>query len=188
MAYSKYIGLLLFVCLTFCGLSASAQVYMVVHSGATMHVSCGTRVMVNTTRLIPADTVTYTTNDTISLSAVHTGPTTSDSVGTGSVIFAANCSGGFRQAISANNDLVAWNVSLYPNPAANELFVDTKGFSGKTEVILLDVSGKIVLSQSWEAESEEEVRSLNLQSLSSGLYLYRVINGTHNASGKMIKE
>jgi hypothetical protein len=187
MVYSKYIHALLFAFMCVMGLSASAQGYMVVPSGVTMHVSCGTRVVVNTTRLMPADTVTYTTNDTISLSAVHTGPITSDSVGTGSVIFAANCSGGFRQAISANNDFSAWKVSLYPNPAANEVFLDTKGFSGKTDFVLLDMSGKTILNQSWEADGDE-VRSLNLQSLSSGLYLFHLKNGINNASGKIIKE
>lgn len=185
MTYSKYIGALLFICFALIGSSVSAQAYMKVSAGTNVQIACGTRVMVNATRLIPADTITTTMTDTISLGAVHTGPMTSDSVGMGSVIFAANCGTGFRYA--SNDNLSAWEVSLYPNPAASELFVDTKGFSGKTELTLLDISGKVVLSQSWEAEGDA-VRNLNLQSLSSGLYLYRIINGAHNVSGKLVKE
>jgi len=182
MAYSKYIIALVFVCFT---LFVSAQTHIRVGTGAEMKISCGTRVMVGTTRLIPTDTLTYATNDTISLAAVPAGLPLTDSVGTGNVIFAAGCGTGFRQSADAN--LSSWNVSLYPNPAANELFIDTKGFSGKTDLLLLDMSGRTILTQSWEAEGDE-VRSLNLKSLSSGLYLYRITNGTKVASGKMIKE
>jgi PKD repeat protein len=71
-------------------------------------------------------------------------------------------------------------VSLYPNPAENQLFVRVKQSSTSAiQINVFDLSGKLVLSKLHNSSSNNEVIPLNISTLESGSYIIRI----HNQSG-----
>jgi hypothetical protein len=69
-------------------------------------------------------------------------------------------------------------VDVFPNPANNVVNVNLTGFTGKSDVSLLDVNGRMILHR--------EVSSVNSQfdisALPAGIYMMRIKNG-----GKEVK-
>ncbi len=74
---------------------------------------------------------------------------------------------GIKEFENANDE----TILAYPNPANTYLEIkDLNNFTERTEVILMDVLGKIVLTQS----SNSNATSLNCEDLDRGVYLLRV--------------
>ena len=61
------------------------------------------------------------------------------------------------------------DVSIYPNPAKERLFVHLPNVPDEVRIHLLDMQGKLVLSQSWQEPLE--TLSLDLSSLPTGMYM-----------------
>ncbi len=77
--------------------------------------------------------------------------------------------------------VTAANINLYPNPASNELFIESDALIA---VQLVDLNGRIVLM------SQGENQQLVLSNLATGVYLVRFfdLNGNNIGSTKIVKE
>ncbi len=87
--------------------------------------------------------------------------------------------------ISGINDPVSFaaNVSVYPNPAAENVYVNIIGKTDRnTSVEVFDLNGKKVKT----VNSEENTIQLNVNGFSSGVYLIKVDNGGRTACKKLI--
>ena len=62
---------------------------------------------------------------------------------------------------------------LYPNPAADFVFIDLPGFEGVISVRVTDLTGKVVLSDQIELDTESRIL-VPLQGHPSGLYLMEI--------------
>lgn len=83
----------------------------------------------------------------------------------------------------------ALSVAVYPNPTDNVLniaFADTQ-ISHNYTIEMIDTEGRILLTNSFVVESNQ-IKSIDLSSLSAGLYYLRVIsdNGQFNAQKVLI--
>jgi len=70
---------------------------------------------------------------------------------------------------------------LYPNPVQDRLYLTLDGFEEKMSIIIMDMSGKIMLS------SSEKVESFDVSALQSGLYLLEVSDGKTIIRQKFMK-
>ena len=76
------------------------------------------------------------------------------------------------------------SVSIYPNPAKNEFFLDIKGNTlGKVNVSIYDASGKLVSSQKVDAAAKQAV---NTQNLPNGLYVVKATGLGFEYSSKLL--
>lgn len=92
---------------------------------------------------------------------------------------------GSKMASAAANDDVAWEykVSVYPNPASGNLYLDVQSIAAGTVTLdIYDLQGKRMASYSSLAPDGQSHQAfvLDVSALSSGLYFARV---THTASG-----
>ena len=69
-------------------------------------------------------------------------------------------------------------LNLFPNPAKSTLNVNFRGLDYIEMVRLYDVSGKCLLSTSFENEKERST-ILDLELFNSGVYIIEVIAGSH---------
>ena len=77
---------------------------------------------------------------------------------------------------------------FYPVPFVNELQLELKNWYGQTNFYLYNALGQQVKTGSWKIPSQGIKNiSLDLSSLSSGLYFYELENGNILQSGKLIK-
>jgi hypothetical protein len=72
---------------------------------------------------------------------------------------------------------------IAPNPATNELFVASASHFGKVAVI--DALGKTVLSHDANCAAQT---TINISSLSKGVYFLQVSDGTNLTTKKFIKD
>ena len=63
------------------------------------------------------------------------------------------------------------SVSVYPNPASNVLTVNTKGLEGTVELKMVDILGKVVLT-----ESGSSINKVDVSNFKNGVYLVYVHN------------
>jgi hypothetical protein len=73
-------------------------------------------------------------------------------------------------------------VSVYPNPANKRLYFS--GLSEKTLVYVYDINGRVVYQQ--YVNSQQQPGSLNLESLSRGTYILKLLSKEHVFSTKII--
>ena len=75
--------------------------------------------------------------------------------------------------------------SVYPNPAENILFIRGEGFQGKTEVILTDASGRLMIRRIYNDRSD--ILEIDLSSLLHGYYILKVIRESDTCTYPIIK-
>jgi hypothetical protein len=76
------------------------------------------------------------------------------------------------------------HIRVYPNPARDRLHIDiADNGQQKTLFDLYDIFGRLILKQTL---SESQV--LDISHLKTGMYLYRLQNGSDKRSGKLIKK
>lgn len=63
-------------------------------------------------------------------------------------------------------------ISFYPNPAKNEVFIKNNGAFLLSKVTVYDLTGKLVLSK--DIQNEKSIPSINISELSVGLYMITV--------------
>ncbi len=77
------------------------------------------------------------------------------------------------------------NVFLGPNPAGNSFSVNTTGFVGTQELLLYDMSGKLLKSELLQ----NGVNSINVEHFSAGFYLIKVLQDEQTIyTAKLIKK
>jgi hypothetical protein len=93
--------------------------------------------------------------------------------------------------LSDVNDLAAGSPSVFvsPNPIASEVKFELKNFTpGNYALQIFNANGAVVLTKNIRLNSEQ-TESLDLSSLGSGQYFYRILNekNTLQTSGKILK-
>lgn len=75
---------------------------------------------------------------------------------------------------------------VYPNPANNNLNISILNYSGKLNVQLYDINGRVVFEQKMDNFSLES--SVNIQSLQAGIYMLKVQGENLSYTQKVIKK
>lgn len=79
----------------------------------------------------------------------------------------------------------AAGLSLYPNPASEQLYVDYAVQSTSATLEIYDMKGACVKQLQINASP---VRMIGINDLSKGLYMLRIVDGEHVATKKFLKE
>jgi hypothetical protein len=92
--------------------------------------------------------------------------------------------------VSSNEPAFNSLFSVSPNPASNIIAVSAKGVSGASAMLnILDLNGRTVLSQEAVIAGDKLDATLDIQSLSNGVYfLQAIVNGETVASKKVMKQ
>jgi hypothetical protein len=79
------------------------------------------------------------------------------------------------------------NISLYPNPATDNIYITTGSFNNSLIIEIYDVQGrKLILNSGFERTSENSY-SFNIISLDSGIYFMKIIDKNTNQSVGFIR-
>lgn len=82
---------------------------------------------------------------------------------------------------STKNNLIE-GFATYPNPVTNSSFIITSNSADKKEVIIFNVLGKKVISTSFLGTKSD----INVEAISSGIYILKVSEGSKIATSKLI--
>ena len=83
------------------------------------------------------------------------------------------------------NDNPLAQVQVYPNPANEELFVDLKDLENVSNISILDINGKQVVSKD---KIQEGVNSFDISSLKAGVYQVRISQNGYQYTQRIIKQ
>lgn len=89
----------------------------------------------------------------------------------------------YEQGALDLNDLVIDQVKMYPNPVSNFLNIEIQNFDTIRSISLIDVTGKLVLSQ---ANLNNHKTILNLSNLSPGMYLVKIQTSSNSLVKRLI--
>jgi len=86
----------------------------------------------------------------------------------------------------SNESKVAVGPVLYPNPATNTIYIDNLGMvSGLNRYEVFDMSGTMVKKLKLQ---EPEYITIDISSLSKGVYMLKLLGGDDSFSYKFIKQ
>jgi len=77
------------------------------------------------------------------------------------------------------NDQDVSNISLYPNPVVDKLFI--KGLSDATKVSIYNILGRLVISKTTSNE-------IDVDNLQGGIYIVKIVDGKKEIVKKFIKK
>lgn len=83
------------------------------------------------------------------------------------------------EGITSVEELPESKLSIYPNPASEELHISVENLTGQAEVSLTDLQGRVLISQEIILDGKSEVK-LNLNSISSGTYFIEINNASES--------
>ncbi len=97
---------------------------------------------------------------------------------------ANGCSSSASNAVVSTLSLDETEItfSIYPNPATDKLIIDA-GTLVKANIKLLDLSGRIVIS----TKMNQSLQTLDLTTLSNGVYMIKVEYGNQSITKKIVK-
>ena len=75
-------------------------------------------------------------------------------------------------------------AAVYPNPAAKTLYITLDNYTSESTISIMDITGKTIL----ERKANGGVTKINIEDLSSGVYLIKVINADKSFTYKFVKE
>lgn len=87
---------------------------------------------------------------------------------------------------TAIENLNSEELSFYPNPAADKIFLRSDDFSGETEVTIFDMEGRVVRQLRTETQSRENW-AIDISALRSGNYILSVKGKTQTQVWQFIK-
>jgi hypothetical protein len=82
------------------------------------------------------------------------------------------------QSSSGIHEIAAQDISIYPNPVSNELFIKSEKLIDKVEI--LDIAGRIVVAT--------KSTTVNIAHLPKGIYFAKIFVGNQSITKKIIKE
>ncbi|MES2617691.1 MAG: T9SS type A sorting domain-containing protein [Bacteroidota bacterium] len=93
-----------------------------------------------------------------------------------------------RWPVSVNGVNADAKVSVYPNPASNNVNINlgVVDFNAPVKVSIIDVSGREVATENFNASFENI--SMNTSSLEKGIYIVKVMNGSIESTTKLVVE
>lgn len=78
-------------------------------------------------------------------------------------------------------------LSVYPNPAKNQIFVELQGLEGSDmNVELIDLNGQVVRSEQVEAKSYDWQSNWEVSSLAPGIYMVKITSNDYQFTRKVI--
>ncbi|MGI8892722.1 MAG: T9SS type A sorting domain-containing protein [Bacteroidia bacterium] len=83
------------------------------------------------------------------------------------------------------SELKDFNISVYPNPVTDKLIIDLSSDATFNEVQLIDITGRIIMSQI--VNNNNDQISINVKDLSSGIYTVLLQGKDATAATKIIK-
>ena len=78
-------------------------------------------------------------------------------------------------------------LSLYPNPAREEIELVTGKKSSKVHLRILDVKGQEVFSQAYQTGDWKTNQRLDLSDYAEGMYIIEIIEGNHKETSRFVK-
>lgn len=76
------------------------------------------------------------------------------------------------------------NMSVYPNPSFNKVYVELSNADANTRIQLLNILGQVVM----EKNNVSEINEINISELKKGIYVVNVINGASKSTRKLVVE
>jgi hypothetical protein len=119
------------------------------------------------------DPLLFSTNVNQTTSSVFTNL---DFVADNTAIYITNSIGIKQNEINENG------ISIYPNPAKNKIFINTKNHEGKKVVQLINSLGEIVKTETIETKEA----SISLDNLNAGLYIIKIISKDFTSTNSLI--
>ena len=96
-----------------------------------------------------------------------------------------------ERKLSSDEIITDKRMRIYPNPAVSKITVDVAtNYTGKGEIRLLDVLGRVVYTKVVDVRSGNNVYNLQLPrgKVKSGTYMVKLITGTEQQVGKVVVE
>ncbi|MBX7240676.1 MAG: T9SS type A sorting domain-containing protein [Bacteroidia bacterium] len=94
----------------------------------------------------------------------------------------------YSHVVQISNYPTGFQYSLYPNPATKSLTLNLQGLNGSELIFrLYNELGQVVLTD-YTKETGNALRTMDISSLISGIYFYKLTDGQKTYSGKIIKE
>ena len=91
---------------------------------------------------------------------------------------------GYGLSIEENSNM--FNFKCYPNPALNELNVQTSGFVDEVHFEILDSFGKLVFKEKINLSKLKNDNSIDISNLNSGIYFIKVFDSYHIKTKRFI--
>ena len=79
-----------------------------------------------------------------------------------------------------------FSFSFYPNPATDYLFLDTEATFTDATLVLMDVSGKALLTYCFKDQTELAQAQINLTHLPDGIYYLKLYTKNKSKAQKLI--
>lgn len=76
---------------------------------------------------------------------------------------------------------------LFPNPAALQLNMEITGYEGRTELILFDLRGQVMISKNLQLQGQD-MHTINISSLPKGMYMISLSDDTTMTTMSFTKE
>jgi hypothetical protein len=77
------------------------------------------------------------------------------------------------------------NSRVYPNPVNDQLFIESTNLKGKTEVSILDLSGRVLSTEVFTGETAK--MEIDFRTFNSGSYIVRTKNSGNISSHLVVK-
>lgn len=90
-----------------------------------------------------------------------------------------DCSGISRNDLSSS-------VTIYPNPARNELFIKIMGQEKNLDLVITDLGGKAVYKESLADLATEFSKKIDVSGFPAGFYFIKLSSGTRYFAGKVV--
>jgi len=82
-------------------------------------------------------------------------------------------------------DPVMNKISVYPNPARDEVYVEISGGSSEASVALIDMTGRIIESRILQINAAER---FNTSQLPKGMFIFRIQHGLRSTTHSFVRE
>jgi len=86
----------------------------------------------------------------------------------------------FSSTVGIKNFEIESKLTIYPNPASNKLFIDTK--LELNETIIIDIAGKVIVT------TKQSTKLVNVTNLSDGIYFIKLITDKGVITKKFVKQ
>ncbi|PKG42213.1 S8 family serine peptidase [Psychroflexus sp. MES1-P1E] len=136
----------------------------------------------NTVDTVEIINIDNSSNDTYTVEVSHKG-TLDDETQVVSIIVT-----GITSSTLSSENFTTESTSFWPNPVKDNLNISSKdfGFSNEVSVSIYDIMGREILSVS--DFNNPNALSVDLSSLSNGVYIANLIDGQHSIQSRIIKE
>lgn len=97
----------------------------------------------------------------------------------------------FTTLLKESSDILSKKFNLYPNPASDAIYLNLEGaYAEHINIKIINMVGEVVLNQEVELSESENTIRLDINLLSSGIYIFYFIyaDGSISKTDKFIKE